>query len=175
VTADGSTPDVAHLGEGAVIFSWARILNPQHLWVGDRSTIDDFVFLNAGISTRLGRYVHVAAHVSVIGGGELEVGDYAVLATGCRVLTATDTYQGGARMSTHLPDDHRNVRREKVVIGSDAFVGANAVVMPGVTIGEGAVAGAGAVVTRDLQPWTVHLGAPARFLHDRPRPPAPGP
>jgi galactoside O-acetyltransferase len=169
------TVEVAHLGDGAVIFPWARILNPERLSLGDHSTIDDFAFLNAGVGTRIGRYVHIAAHASVIGGGELEIGDYAVLATGCRVLTATDTYAGGARMSTHLPDDFRNVRREKVVIGTDAFVGANAVVMPGVTIGEGAVAGAGAVVTGDLQPWTVHVGAPARFLQDRPRPSRAGP
>ena len=158
-----------------MIFPWARILNAEHLSVGDHSTIDDFVFLNAGVSTRIGRYVHVAAHVSVIGGGELEIGDYAVLATGSRVLTATDTDEGGARMSTHLPDEHRHVRREKVVIGADAFIGANAVVMPGVTIGEGAVVGAGAVATADLPSWTVHVGAPARFLRDRPRPTGAGP
>jgi dTDP-4-amino-4,6-dideoxy-D-glucose acyltransferase len=175
VSVEDARSEVAHLGEGAVIFPWARILNPERLWIGDHSTIDDFVFLNAGIGTRLGRYVHVAAHVSVIGGGELELGDYAVLATGCRVLTATDTYEDGARMSTHLPDEHRKVRRAKVLIGSDAFVGANAVVMPGIVIGEGAVAGAGAVVTTDLAPWTVHVGAPARFLRDRPRPATSGP
>ncbi len=59
--------------------------------VGDRSSIDDFVFLNAGVGTEIGRYVHVACHVSVIGGGGLTIGDYAVLASGARILTATDS------------------------------------------------------------------------------------
>ena len=143
--------------------------------MGDHSTIDDFVFLNCGRGTALGRYVHIASHVSVIGGGELEVGDYGVIATGARVLTGTDTYADGARMSTHLPDEVRRVRAEKVTLGRDAFVGANAVVMPGVTLGEGAVAGAGAVVTGDLEPWTVYAGVPARELCSRPTPRSAGP
>lgn len=168
----GSGP---HLGVNAAIFPLARIIHPEHLWLGEHSTIDDFVFLNAGTRTHIGRYVHVACHASIIGGGELEIGDYAVVATGARILTATDTFDGGARMSTHLPPEYRRVRRGKVSIGSDAFVGANAVVMPGVTIGEGAVAGAGAVVTRDLEPWTVYVGSPASARGPRPKPERAGP
>ncbi len=169
------TIDVAFFGEGAVIYPSAKIIRPECLWLGDHSTIDDFVFLNAGEATRLGRYVHIAAHVSVIGGGELEIGDYGVLATGSRILTATDTYREGHRMSTHLPDEHRSVLKAKVTIERDAFVGANAVVLPGVTIGEGAVVGAGAVVTTDLEPWTVYTGVPARRLKARPTPTKAGP
>ncbi len=163
------------LGVGAVIYPSARIIHPGQLRLGDHSSIDDFVFLNAGGGTVIGRYVHIACHVSIIGGGGLDIGDYAVLATGSRILTATDTFDGGARMSTHLPDEHRSVRFGRVVIGRDAFVGANAVVMPGVHVGEGAVAGAGSVVTEDLEPWTVYTGAPARIRRPRPRPTVAGP
>jgi len=158
-----------------VVYPSARIIHPERLRVGDHSSIDDFVFLNAGSGTAIGRYVHIACHVSVIGGGGLDIGDYAVLATGSRILTATDTFTGGARMSTHLPDDHRSVRLGRVTIGRDAFVGANAVVMPGVHLGEGAVAGAGSVVTGDLEPWTVYTGTPARARGARPRPATAGP
>jgi acetyltransferase-like isoleucine patch superfamily enzyme len=78
-------------------------------------------------------------------------------------------------MSTHLPDAHRHVVVGRVVIGPDAFVGANAVIMPGVHLGEGSVAGAGSVVTADLDPWTVYTGCPARPQGPRPRPAVPGP
>jgi len=57
----------------------------------------------------------------------------------------------------------------------DAFVGANAVVLPGVTIPDGCVVGAGSVVTHDLEPWMVCTGAPARPVRERPRPTRPGP
>ena len=163
------------LGEGAFIYPLAKIVRGDQLSLGDHSTIDDFVYLDAGIRTVIGRYVHIGNHASVIGGGELEIGDYAVVATGARILTATDTFHGGARMSTHLPAEFRHVVRAKVTIAEDGFVGANVVVLPGVTVPEGCVVGAGSVVTRDLEPWTVYAGCPARPIRARPRPPRPGP
>jgi len=56
----------------------------------------------------------------------------------------------------------RNDRLETVTVEAGAFVGANAVVLPGVTIGENAVVGAGATVTEDLPPATVHVGEDSR-------------
>jgi galactoside O-acetyltransferase len=171
---DAGTPAgsaIAHLGTGAIVYPTAKIVAPEHLTLGAHSTIDDFVFLNAGRSTRIGGYVHIGCHASVIGGGELEIGDYAVVATGARVLTASDSVGDGAFMSTHAPDELRHLVDRPVLIAAHGFVGANAVVLPGVTIGEGAVAGAGSVVTHDLEPWTISLGAPARVVRARPRPP----
>jgi acetyltransferase-like isoleucine patch superfamily enzyme len=158
---------LAACGDGAIVYSTARIIRPEALWLGDHSTIDDFVFLNAGRRTRIGRFVHVAAHASVIGGGELDLGDFAVVATGARILTATDSPGDGAFMTTHVADELRCVIDEKVTVGAHGFVGANAVVLPGVTIGEGAVVGAGGVVTRDLEPWTIYAGVPVRAIGQR--------
>jgi acetyltransferase-like isoleucine patch superfamily enzyme len=56
-----------------------------------------------------------------------------------------------------------------VAIDDHAWVGARAIICPGVTIGEGAVVGAGAVVTRDVAPWTIVAGNPARPIGTRPR------
>jgi len=52
-------------------------------------------------------------------------------------------------------------------IGHDTWIGHGAVVMPGVTVGDGAVVGAGAVVTKDVAPYTVVAGVPAKFLRRR--------
>jgi len=49
------------------------------------------------------------------------------------------------------------------VIGDDAVIGANATVLPGVVVGEGAFVAAGAVVTKDVPPTMLAVGAPARF------------
>ena len=56
------------------------------------------------------------------------------------------------------------LRVEKTVIGKNVFVGANAVILPGVTIGDGAIVGAGAVVTKDVPPSMVVAGNPARVV-----------
>ena len=54
-----------------------------------------------------------------------------------------------------------------VVIGHDVWIGANAIVMRGVTIGNGAVIGAAAVVTRDVEPYSIVVGSPARHVRYR--------
>lgn len=60
-----------------------------------------------------------------------------------------------------------------IEIGEDAFVGAQALVLPGVVIGAGAVVGAGSVVTKDVAPWTMVAGNPAREIGRRQHPRAP--
>ncbi len=54
-----------------------------------------------------------------------------------------------------------------IMIGSDVFIGAKALVLPGVTVGDGAVIGAGSVVTKDVAPWTIVGGNPAKFIKKR--------
>jgi putative colanic acid biosynthesis acetyltransferase WcaF len=54
-----------------------------------------------------------------------------------------------------------------IVIGEDVFIGARALVLPGVTIGTGAVIGAGAVVTKDMPEWMVCAGNPCRPIKER--------
>jgi len=54
-----------------------------------------------------------------------------------------------------------------IVIGEEAFIGAKAMILPGVAVGDGAVLGAGAVAAKDLDPWTIYAGNPARALRKR--------
>ena len=58
-------------------------------------------------------------------------------------------------------------RADKVTIGHDVWIGHGAIVLPGVTVGTGAVIGAGAVVTKDIEPYTIAVGVPARPLRPR--------
>ena len=52
-------------------------------------------------------------------------------------------------------------------IGAWADIGVNAVILPGITVGKGSIVGAGAVVTRDVNPFSVVVGVPAKFLRWR--------
>lgn len=55
----------------------------------------------------------------------------------------------------------------EIIIGEDAFVGVRGLILPGVEIGSGAIVGAGAVVTKDVAPWTVVAGNPAKPIGTR--------
>jgi len=57
----------------------------------------------------------------------------------------------------------RKHRVEKVIIGNNVFLGAGAIILPGVKVGDGAIIGAGSIVTKDVEPNTVVFGNPARF------------
>lgn len=70
--------------------------------------------------------------------------------------------------SHDISDIRRPLTYKPIIIGNGVWIGAEAIICPGVTIGDGAVVAAGAVVTKDVQPWTVVGGNPAKYIKERP-------
>lgn len=157
------------LGQDVQIWPHAKIINPESLSIGDSVIIDDFVFLMAGERTELGSFIHIGAFTSVAGGGILVMEDFSGLSGGVRLYTGNEDYSGNSLTNPAVPAPWRTPTRSKVHIGKHAIVGANAVILPGVTISEGAVVGANSLVTSDLEPWTVNVGSPAKPKKARPR------
>ena len=136
----------------------ARVLGRENIRFGDPVIIDDFAFVYAKAPLHLGDYVHIAVSSSVIAVAEVDIGDFAAVSHGARILSATDDFKDWGFGNSTVPLEFRNVKAAPIRIGRFCIVGANAVVLPGVTLGEGATVGACSVVTRDLAPWGVYIG-----------------
>lgn len=144
-------------------------------------------------SCRLGRHVNIAERVIL---REVTVGDYsymerhgegiyATIGKFCsiasnvrinalehpmeRITTHKITYRPNEYFKFHGVDQaFRERRRQRhVTIGNDVWIGHGAVIMPAVTVGDGAVVGANAVVTRDVGPYEIVAGVPARLVRKR--------
>lgn len=157
------------VGRDVVIHPSAKIVNPQVISVGDSVIIDDFTFIMGGERTVLGSFVHIASFSSLLGGGEVVFEDFAGVSSGVRVYSGNDDYTGGGLTNPAVPLRFRNVTRAPVRLCRHVIVGANTVVLPGVTIGEGVAVGANSVVKDDCEPWTIYAGIPARKLGVRPK------
>jgi acetyltransferase-like isoleucine patch superfamily enzyme len=165
---DASTVGFATLGENIRIFDMTKITAPGQISLGSHIIVDDFVFLQGGEGLEIDSYVHVASFASILGGGRGRIGACSGIASGARVFTGTDLADGSGLIGPAVPPELRAVRRSVTELGPHVFIGANAVVLPGVTIGAGAVVGAGSVVTRDVEPWTINLGVPCQAVRKRP-------
>lgn len=167
-TTDHPLPPFRAVGRQVTVWPRAKIVNPERISVGDRVIIDDFVLLMGGADTRIGSFVHLAAFTSVMGGGVLVIEDFAGVSGGVRIYTGNEQYGGECLTNPTVPAPFRVASRGEVRIGKHAIIGANSVILPGVTIGEGAVVGACSLVTKSCPPWSVNLGVPARRLKSRP-------
>lgn len=149
------------------IYPDAKIIGIEHIEFGHDIIIDDFVFIYAKKKVRIGNYVHIAAFSSITGGEEVTFAEFSTLSWGCRVFTATDDFTGRGFGNSTVPEEYRNVYRDSVTLERFAIVGANSVILPGVTLGEGVSVGANSVVSRNLEPWGVYVGN--RRVRDRDR------
>jgi len=154
------------LGDDVVIDPGAKIRYPDLLVVGSHSAIDPFTYIS--VLLLAGDWIHIAPFVSIIGGKDsrLIMGHFATIAAGSRIVCGSDDFVNSL-MGPHIPMEHRTVKLSTITLEPYSAVGTNCVVMPNVTLGEGAALGANSLATRDLEPWTIYVGSPARPLKMR--------
>lgn len=126
----------------------------------------------AGASIAAHAFVHgpvtLAAHVSVNPYATLDGGQKGItIGAGTRIATHAALFAFDHGVDPTLTIREQPVRSLGIAIGEDVWIGAHATITDGVRIGDHAVIGAGAVVTRDVSPYAIVGGVPARVIGDR--------
>ncbi|TFH43584.1 MAG: hypothetical protein E4H01_11855 [Lysobacterales bacterium] len=137
---------------------------PGNLSIGSRVALEQDVYLKLvsdDAQLTIGSFSFLGKGVQIDCGERVSVGAHVLLAPGCFI---TDHNHG---ISLEKRIDQQDCVCIPVLIEDDVWVGANAVILPGVNIGKGAVIGAGAVVTQDVDAFSVMGGVPARVLSRR--------
>ena len=126
---------------------------------------------------KIGKCSTVHAAVRIWAPWNLEIGDFTAIAPrvelysvdkirlGTKVALSQEAYLCTA--SHDIKSSNMELITRPIVVHSDAWITARSFIGPGVTVGEGAVVGACAVVTKDVEPWTVVAGNPARVVKKR--------
>lgn len=178
--------------ETVKIYAGARVRNCilyENVTIGDFALIDDCIFennvmiqrrdyisgtyigrySNIGLDTKIrmsdiGQFVSVSWNCSIGGPNH----DYDNVSTCILDRKSADYYLKDKRYDdkvlVHAPDYLKN---SSCIIGNDVWIGANASVLRNVKIGDGAIVAAGAVVTKDVEPYTVVAGIPAKPIKNR--------
>jgi dTDP-4-amino-4,6-dideoxy-D-glucose acyltransferase len=154
------------VGQDVRVSELAFVARPELVEVGNHIAIDQWVYISTQLI--LGDYIHIAPHVSIIGGGpaSLTMEDFTNIGSGSKIVCATDDFTQGL-ISPVVPIEYRTVINKPVVFKRFATLGVNCTVLPGVTLAEGTIVGANSVVTRDTEPWMIYAGCPAKPIKPR--------
>lgn len=169
----------SHAGT-SVIYDSARILNNIH----DTSAIN------------IGAYTHVRGELMTFAhGGRITIGEYCYIGEQSYIWSAKNILIGNRVLISHNVNIFDNITHpisasarhdqfksiitighpksldlseQPVIIGDDVWVGCLSIILKGVTIGEGAIIGAGSIVTKDVPPYTIVAGNPAKIIREIP-------
>ena len=130
--------------------------------IGRRVVYYPSVWIFTGKNLVIGDDVDIAKGVLITTDGGVSIGARSLIGYGATIVSRNHVIppnRGQIFFAGHRP--------APVKIAQDVWIGANSTVLPGVSIGEGAVIAAGSVVTKDVEPFKVVAGVPARVIKDR--------
>lgn len=132
---------------GRMVYMWAK----NNIIIGDNFYIGKFSQIECDIE--IGNNVIIANHVGIIGKYDHH---YQQIGT-------------PIRLSSQIRDNNYNWKglAEKVIIENDVWIGFGSIILSGVKIGRGSIIAAGSVITKDVQPFSIYAGVPARRMSDR--------
>ncbi len=153
------------LGDNVVFEQGVMAFHPENIEIGDNVYVGHGAFLKGYFNNTMtiGSDSWIGQGAFLHAGGGIRIGSYVGIGPFVKIITLQHVVDG----DVSRPVITREQTYAPVVIEDDCDIGAGAVILPGVTIGRGSVIGAGSVVTKDVEPFSVVAGVPARLLRKR--------
>ncbi|MFM6036017.1 MAG: acyltransferase [Sphaerospermopsis kisseleviana] len=156
------------IGNGVHIFKNVRLDAKGHpnnkIYLGNGVAIERNVDIGCLENTciHIEEDTFIGPNVCIAGPGNIRIGKQCIIASQSGIYANNHNFA-----DTLLPMQKQGVTRQGIVIEDDCWLGHGVTVLDGVTIGKGSVIGAGAVVTKDIPPYSVAVGIPAKVIKSR--------
>ena len=156
---------LATLGPDCVFETGVLVFHPENVALGANVYVGHYTILKGYYKNRLeiGDETWIGQQCFLHAAGGLTIGKSVGIGPGVKIITS----QHG-EVPRDVPIFSAPLSFRPVVIEDGADLGVGCIVLPGITIGRGAQVGAGAVVTRDVPPFAIVAGSPARLIRERP-------
>ena len=155
-------PLYQHRGKCSVIHRSVRMDTPPYrrFSLGDYSVVESYSCINNAVGdVIIGNNTRIGLHNTII--GPVKIGNNVNLAQGITVTALNHNFTDSTKRI-----DEQGVSTNPVTVGDDIWIGANAVILPGVNIGNHSVVAAGAVVTKDVPAHSLVAGVPAKVIKE---------
>lgn len=152
------------LRHGCLINLKARVQLNRRISFGRGTVVKSFAIIqNTKGRIKIGKDCAIGSfnHISTID-ADITIGDYVRMGPRVTIMAMTSNYRKKDRLVMDQGYFHKGIK-----IGNDVFIGANAVILDGCEIGDGAVIGVGSIVNKDIPPYSVVFGIPAKIIFYR--------
>jgi galactoside O-acetyltransferase len=142
----------------------------ENISIGNNVRIDDNVIIVASKKNspvKIGNYIHIASNCYLAGSDGIDMMDFTTLAPGVLIFSGSDDYSGKKLTNPMVGNPYVGGKSGKVTLCKHVIIGAGSVVLPDVTIKQGSSVGALSLVNKDLNPWGVYSGIPAKKIKSR--------
>lgn len=161
-----------HAGKNFIAQDHCEIngLSQKGLVFGDKVTIGSYAIIRptnlyggeAGVGLKVGNNSSIGPYAYIGCSGYIEIGDNVMMSPRVSIYSENHNFS-----ESTLPMIEQGVTRSFVKIEDDCWLAANSVILAGVTVGKGSVVAAGSIVTKDVPPYSIVAGNPARIIKSR--------